>query len=107
MSEKQEIEQHFSEKVIASKLSIKIGKFSIEAEGASAVAITNLFPEYVPKLIEIMEAKNSHEGWKIFRSYLDLLLSDTPTTPTSGGAVATDAKVPGNNNIPGNGGGAA
>ena len=33
--------------------------------------------------------------------------SDTSTTPASGGAVTTDVKVPGNDNIPGNGGGAA
>ena len=40
-------------------------------------------------------------GWK----FLDK--SDTSTTPASGGTITTDAKVPGNDNIPGNGSGAA
>lgn len=77
--------------------------------------MSELVKEEFPKLIELLKSQNVNE---LIREVSPLIKDIAPhlagvinsclnrsATPASGETIPTDAKVPGNNDIPGNGSG--
>lgn len=97
------------ENISESTLSIKIGNTSIDAHGIPAVAIANLFPEYIPKILEAVNDKKAEEFLKGLFEFGGWFFNklNTPSASTPGKAVPTDGEVSGNNDVSGNGSGAA
>ena len=97
-----------------SKLDISIGVFSLKSEGKPALLMSELVQEQFPKLVEVLKSQNFNELMKevsplikdiaphlagIVNSYLN-----RATTSASGVTIPADAKVAGNDDIPGKAG---
>lgn len=100
-----------------SKLDISIGVFSLKSEGKPALVMSELVQEQFPKFIEVLKSQNFNE---LIKEVFPLIKDIAPhlagmvnsylnraSTPASGKTIPADAKVPGNDDIPGNGGGTA
>lgn len=94
-------------------LEINFKSFSIKAEGEPAIILSQLAKDEFSKLTDLIKNQNIIDAGKYILPHIKDVLSfckmnnfsDFSATPTSGKTVSTDAKVSGNDNIPGNGGG--
>ncbi len=85
-----------------SKIALRCGEFSLDAEGKPADILVELFREYVPRLIDYIQKESDKEIPVILaNSLLEFCKSlNTPATPSPGVGSSTDGTVSEDRDIP-------